>query len=104
MGLTIRFDNLLENTKEIAESLRGFLKDPQSLSLSFTPERPIYPRRLETSQDTFELVKELSLSLSVNGNPPVFPKWRASSLGFDRDYTTDDSGLYPKNGKPAGDD
>jgi hypothetical protein len=90
LALTIRLDPIIANTKEISEALRAFLVEPGRLSVRAGPGEPSAPG----------LDPAPSLTLSINGAPPVEVAFRAAGA-FDVDYTGEDSGLHPKASSPA---
>jgi hypothetical protein len=100
MALTIRFDNVVENTKEIADLIRAFLATPKTIALSVEPQPPLTPGDVRFSRDIPTLMNSINIALSVNERPPLKVLFRTDPAAFDRDYTRDESGLYPAESKP----
>lgn len=100
MALTMRLDNVVENTREISEMVRAFLIDPETIGLSIIPEPPLSPGEVRFSRDFPTLMNSVNIALSVNGRPPLKVLFRTDPAAFDRDYTQDETGLYPGEMRP----
>jgi hypothetical protein len=98
MALTIRLDNILENTRELSDLARRFLADPESATLIVEPKPPLSPGEVRLARTFPELMNTLGLAVAVNQSAPVRVLFRTGPSAFDRDYTTDDYGMYPGEG------
>jgi hypothetical protein len=100
MALTMRFDNVIANTKEISESLRTFLLTSEKISLTVTPDPPLSPGEVRFSRDISNLMNSININVAVNDQPPLKVLFRTEPRAFDRGYTLDDYGLYPGEMRP----
>jgi hypothetical protein len=100
MALTMRFDNIIANTKEISDSLRTFLLTSEKISLTVNPDPPLSPGEVRFSRDISNLMNSINIALAVNDKPPLKVLFRTEPAAFDRSYTLDDYGLYPGEMRP----
>ncbi|MDR1050547.1 MAG: hypothetical protein LBP95_05595 [Deltaproteobacteria bacterium] len=98
MALTIRLDNILENTRELSDLARRFLADPESATLIVEPKPPLSPGEVRLARTFPELMNTLGLAVAVNQSAPVRVLFRTGPSAFDRNYTTDDYGMHPGEG------
>jgi hypothetical protein len=94
LGLTIRYDPWLSDAKGLANIIRTILTGNQTLVLRMQASPPLSPSRLKGDEKIPDLLNSLNISVTVKDHNPTQIRFR--SPDFDRDYTGDDSGLYPK--------
>ncbi|MDR0354565.1 MAG: MSCRAMM family adhesin SdrC, partial [Deltaproteobacteria bacterium] len=95
MLLTISLDNSVANTKELSERLRDFLAAPESLTLLVEPDPPLTPGEARLSKNKAALLNSVNVRLAFNQRSPIKILFRTDPEPFDRDYVSDDYGLYP---------
>ncbi|MDR2443839.1 MAG: hypothetical protein LBE31_10020 [Deltaproteobacteria bacterium] len=94
MSLTINYDPWLANAKELSSAIRSFLAGQGHLAFRLEAAPPLSPGRVNSEISLADLLNSLNLTVTVDLNPPTRINFR--NPGFDRDFTFDDSGLYPK--------
>ena len=69
---TLAEDAGLDNLPALAEEARIFLNRPETMTLAAAPTRPWSLARL-ARMNRYDIIEKLSLTLTVNGRPPVSP-------------------------------
>jgi hypothetical protein len=100
MVLTMRLDNIVENTDRLATRIRTFLSEPDQIALTIIPKPPLSPGEVRFTRDRLSLMNSTNISLTVNNEPPLKVIFRTDPAAFDRDFIHNEFGLYPGETRP----